>query len=137
MNKGFIVMVKNVKDFLRKAIKLAQQAEVVVLFLGLDEYSETEGLDRQSLNLPVNQLKLLEEISFVNPNIIVVLSCGSVVDLSFDVKVKGLVHGYLLGQAGATAIMNVLNGSLSPSGKLAETYPIHYKDTPTAPYFPG
>lgn len=125
------------QGLLRKAVKLAKRAEVVVLFLGLDEYSETEGLDRKSLHLPANQLKLVEEISLVNPNVVVVLSCGSVVDLSFDVKVKGLVHGYLLGQAGANAILNVLVGALSPSGKLSETYPLRYEDTPSAPYFPG
>jgi len=134
---GFHRYGKKKQGLLNKAIKLAKQAEVVVLFLGLDEYSETEGLDRSTLMLPANQLKLVEEIANVNPNIVVVLSCGSVIDLSFDTKVKGLVHGYLLGQAGANAILNVLTGSVSPSGKLSETYPLRYEDTPSAPYFPG
>lgn len=135
--QGFHRYGKHRQALINKAIKLAKRSDVVVLFLGLDEYSETEGLDRKSLFLPANQLKLVEEISLVNPNIVVVLSCGSVVDLSFDVKVKGLVHGYLLGQAGANAILNVLTGVVSPSGKLSETYPLRYEDTPSAPYFPG
>lgn len=135
--QGFNRYGKKNQRLLHKAVNLAQGADTVVVFLGLDEYSETEGLDRQTLKLPQNQIHLVEEISKVNPNIVVVLSCGSVVDLSFDIHIKGLVHGYLLGQAGARAILNVLTGKLSPSGKLTETYPIKYEDVPTASYFPG
>ena len=51
--------------------------------------------------------------------------------------VKGIVHGYLGGQAGASAMMNVLTGKVNPSGKLNETYPLHYKDTPAYAYYPS
>ena len=52
-------------------------------------------------------------------------------------KVKGLLHGYLGGQAGARSILRVLSGDFNPSGKLAETYPIRYEDTPSYKNFPG
>jgi len=134
---GFHRYGKPNKKLAKKASKLAANAEVVLLFLGLDEYSETEGMDRTSLNLPKNQLDLIETIYQVNKNIIVVLSCGSVIDMNWDVKAKAVLHAYLPGQAGAHAILNILSGTVSPSGKLSETYPMTYSDVPSARYFPG
>jgi len=94
-------------------------------------------LDRSSMDLPQNQIELLDEIYKVNSNIVVVLSCGSAIEMPWIGKVKGLVHGYLNGQAGARAVRKVLSGEVNPSGKLAETYPLHYEDTPSYHNFPG
>lgn len=127
---------KNQKQ-IKKAKILAQKADVVWLCLGLDEYSETEGLDRQTLSLPQNQLKLLAELKKVNPNIVVILSCGSVIDMSWDQDAKAILQSYLPGQAGAKAILDILTGTVSPSGRLSETYPSHYSDIPSSAYFPG
>lgn len=135
--QGFHRYGKKRKGLMNKAVSLAKKADVVVLFLGLDEYSETEGLDRETLDLPENQLQLLEAIYQVNPNIVVNLSCGSVIDLNWDEKAKAVLHSYLPGQAGARALNHILTGKLSPSGKLAETYPLKYQDVPSAKYFPG
>lgn len=135
--KGFNRYGKNSRRLIKKAKTLASKADVVLLFLGLDEYSETEGMDRESLNLPKNQLKLLNALREANENIVVVLSCGSVIDMNFDVNAKAVLHSYLSGQAGAKAILNILTGKISPSGKLSETYPVIYEDVPTSPYFPG
>jgi len=134
---GFHRYGKQNKKLAKKASKLAVKSEVVLLFLGLDEYSETEGMDRTSLNLPKNQLDLIETIYQVNKNIVVILSCGSVIDMNWDVKAKAVLHAYLPGQAGAHAILNILSGAVSPSGKLSETYPMTYNDVPSAKYFPG
>lgn len=121
---------KNQKK-IEKACELAQKADVVLLYIGLDEVTEAEGLDRQSMKIPKNQIDLLNALSEVNPNIVAILSCGSVVEMPWIDKVKGLVHGYLGGQAGARSILRVLSGDVNPSGKLAETYPIRYEDTPS------
>lgn len=121
----------------KKAVQLAEKAEVVLLYLGLDEVTEAEGLDRQDMKIPENQLELLAAIKQVNKEIVVVLSSGSAVELPFVADVKGLLHGYLSGQAGAKAMLNILTGHTNPSGKLAESYPIQYQDTPTYHYFPG
>ncbi|MBP3951703.1 beta-glucosidase family protein [Bacillus suaedae] len=120
-----------------QACVLAKKADVVLLYIGLDEVTEAEGLDRSSMSIPENQVELLHALYEVNENIVVVLSCGSVVEMPWINKVKGLVHGYLSGQAGAKAILRVLSGEVNPSGKLAETYPIHYADTPSYHQFPG
>ncbi|MFV0429262.1 MAG: glycoside hydrolase family 3 C-terminal domain-containing protein [Arachnia sp.] len=119
------------------AVELAKRAEVVLLFLGLDEVSESEGVDRDDIDLPDAQLSLLRAVARVNPNVVVVLSAGSVVDTSWARQTQALVHGYLGGQAGAEAIADVLTGAVNPSGKLTETYPATLSDTPTAGIFPG
>jgi len=121
----------------KKACALAQRADVVLLYLGLDEVTETEGLDRRNMSLPRNQLDLLDRLYEFNQNIIVILSCGSAVEMPWIAKVKGLLHAYLSGQAGAKAILNVISGRVNPSGKLAESYPLRYEDTPSAGHFPG
>ncbi|MCA1292840.1 glycoside hydrolase family 3 C-terminal domain-containing protein [Paenibacillus sp. alder61] len=127
---------KNPKK-IEKACALAAKADVILLYIGLDEVTEADGLDRQNMRIPDNQIDLLDALYRVNPNIVAILSCGSAVEMPWIGKVKGLLHGYLGGQAGARAILRVLSGDVNPSGKLAETYPLHYEDTPSAPYFPG
>ncbi|MBP3950859.1 beta-glucosidase family protein [Bacillus suaedae] len=119
------------------ACALAKEADVVLLYIGLDEVTEAEGLDRQSMMIPDNQIELLNALHEVNPNIIAIVSCGSAIEMPWIPKVKGLLHGYLGGQAGARAILRVLSGDVNPSGKLAETYPLHYRDTPSYQNFPG
>jgi beta-glucosidase len=122
---------------IEKACELAQKADVVLLYIGLDEATEAEGLDRQNALIPQNQIDLLDALHRVNPNIIAILSCGSVVEMPWINKVKGLLHSYLSGQAGAKAVLRILSGETNPSGKLAETYPLRYEDTPAYRYFPG
>ncbi len=120
-----------------EAIQLAKQADVILYFFGLNEQSETEGLDRLHINIPKNQVELLEELAKVNQNVIGVLSSGSVVDLSWQKHLKALLHASLWGQAGAGAILDILTGKVNPSGKLAETYIEKYEDTPSFHYFPS
>jgi len=134
---GFKRFGKKSKKLQKKAVKLAKKAEIALLFLGLDESSEIEGLDRQHMNLPQNQLDLLKEVAKVNENVVVVLSAGSVVDMSWDSQAKSILHAYLTGQAGARAILDLLTGAFNPSGKLSETYPQAYQDIPSSKNFPG
>ena len=125
-------------DALRdEAVALAQKGSVVLLYLGLSEGSECEGMDRPHMKLSQNQLELVDALLEVNPNVIVILSCGSAVELPFASRIPALLHGYLGGQAGAGAMADVLTGKINPSGKLAESYPICYEDTPAYRYFPG
>lgn len=135
--QGFERYGKKSAKLINEACELAKKAEVVLLYIGLDEATEAEGLDRQDMKVPGNQLELLEAVSKVNPNIVAVLSCGSAVEMPWINKVKGLVHAYLSGQAGAKAVLRVLCGEVNPSGKLAETYPIRYEDCSSANNFPG
>ncbi|MFA9462963.1 MAG: glycoside hydrolase family 3 C-terminal domain-containing protein [Velocimicrobium sp.] len=119
------------------AVSLAQRADVVLLYIGLDEISESEGLDRTHMRIPENQIVLLSELAKVNKNIVAVISAGSAIEMPWVDQCKAVVHAYLGGQAGAQAALRVLTGEICPSGKLAETLPKKYEDTPVYHYFPG
>ncbi len=135
--KGFKRYGKKSKKLLKEAIKLAEKSDVIILYLGLDEITEVEGLDRLNMNLPKNQLTLVDELSELGKKIVVVLSSGSAIEIPFTDKVDGIIHGYLLGQSNAKAILDVITGKVNPSGRLSETIPFDYEDIPSAPYFPG
>lgn len=120
-----------------EAIKLAESSDKVVVFAGLPDRYESEGYDRSHMRIPMNQVSLIEALSRVNKNIVVVLSNGSPIEIPWLNAVKGLVEGYLGGQAGGAAIAEILYGQVNPSGKLAETFPIKLKDNPSALNFPG
>lgn len=124
-------------SLVNEALELAKHAEIVLLFLGLDEGSEAEGVDRADMNLRSEQIHLVEQIRAVNEKIVVILSGGSPVELPFASEVKAILHGYLGGQGGGEAIASLLAGETSPSGKLAETYPLIYQDVPSHKYYPG
>ena len=119
---------------LRKALRLARRADCVIFCGGLDEMAETEGLDRKTLALPTAQRRALRALAAVNPNIVLVLSAGSVVDLAPAATTRAILHGYLGGEAGAGAMAELLYGDANPSGKLAESYPLALSDTPAYPY---
>ncbi|TKR27215.1 glycosyl hydrolase [Cellulomonas hominis] len=120
-----------------EAVEAARGADVALLFLGLDEIAESEGLDRATLALHAAQTELLEAVAAVNPRTVVVLSAGGVVEMPWLASARALVHGYLSGQAGAGALLDVLTGAVNPAGRLAETVPVRLSDTPTADTFPG
>lgn len=125
------------EQLLNQAVEAAKQVDIPVIFMGLTEITESEGMDRTTMELSADQLQLVDQVVSVNPNTVIVLSGGSVVEMPFANRVAGIVHTYLGGQAGAHAILDVLMGHVNPSGKLAETYPITYKDVPSASYYPG
>lgn len=120
-----------------EALKLAGQADVVLYCFGLDEISESEGMDRIHMGIPQNQISLLTALSEVNPNIVGILSAGSAIEMPWHECCKSLLHGYLGGEAGPSAMLRVITGEVNPSGRLSETYPLRYEDTPAYRYFPG
>lgn len=121
----------------KEAIDLAKTADVVIFCFGLDELSESEGIDRTHMRIPQNQISLLEAISRANENVVGVLSAGAAVEMPWHHCLKALLHGYLYGQAGAGAMLDIITGKVNPSGKLNETYPVRYEDTPAFKYFPS
>ena len=125
------------KAYLDEAVSQAKMADVVILCIGLDESSESEGLDRTHIGIPAAQKQLLDAVTAANPNVVAVVSAGSVIETDWVEKCRAVVHGYLGGQAGAGAMLEVLTGWQNPCGKLAETIPLRYEDTPAARYFPG
>ena len=120
-----------------EAVALAKQADVAVLFLGLDEIKESEGLDRTDMKLADNQIALLKTVQQANPNTVVVLNAGSSLETPWLTHCRAVVYGALGGQAGAGAVLDVLTGKLNPCGKLAETWANRYEDTPAKDNFAG
>ena len=137
-SQGFTLNGSGDAEALRAAaVELAAQNDVAVVFLGLPAAAESEGYDREHIDLPAVQLELLDAVLEVNPNTVVVLSNGSVVALPFADRVPAILEGWLLGQAGGGAIADVLYGDVNPSGKLTETIPLRLEDTPAFLDFPG
>lgn len=128
---------KSNKKLLDEAKELATRAETVFLCIGLDEISESEGIDRKSLELPNSQYELVDAVASVNKNIVLVLSGGSPFIMPNKHNYRAAIHGYLNGQAGANAMIKALLGIINPSGKLNETWPNRLEDTPCNTYYPG
>ncbi|MGW2475981.1 glycoside hydrolase family 3 C-terminal domain-containing protein [Streptomyces sp. NPDC001665] len=121
-----------------EAVRLAESSDTAVLFLGLPAQDESEGFDRDHLDLPAAQTELLRRVLDVNPRTVVVLSNGGVVRTApWHDRVPALVEGWLLGQAGGGALARVLFGAVNPSGKLTETVPLRLEDSPSHLSFPG
>ena len=136
-SKGYIRTGEEDAVLAKEAVDLAQAADVVLYCFGLDELSESEGIDRTHMRIPQNQISLLESMARVNKNIVGVLSAGAAIEMPWHYCLKGLLHGYLYGQAGAGAMLDILTGKVNPSGRLNETYPLRYEDTPAFRYFPS
>lgn len=125
-------------ELLADAVALAADAETVVLFLGLPGEYESEGFDRTDIDLPANQLALIEAVSAVNSRVAVVLSNGAVVSVAdWRDRVQAVLECWLLGQAGGSATVDLLFGLATPSGRLTETVPLRLADTPSHHNFPG
>lgn len=120
-----------------QAVTAAQQADVVLLFLGLPAAYESEGFDRTTLDIPAKQVEVLDAVAAANPNVAVVLSNGSVVSLPWQGHAKAILETWLLGQAGGAALADVIFGDETPSGKLAQTIIDDVNDDPSAMNWPG
>ena len=120
-----------------EAVKLADGAETVLLFIGLDEILESEGMDRLHMELSRGQQALIDAVAKVNKNIILVISGGSPFVMPERSIYRAAIHGYLGGQAGAGAMVDAIIGKVNPSGKLNETWPHKLADNPSYPYFPS
>lgn len=125
------------QELIDKAKETAKKSNVAIIFAGLPDRYESEGYDRTHMKMPENHNKLIEEVSKVQPNTIVVLSNGAPVEIPWIDKVKGLLESYLGGQAGGGAVADILFGEVNPSGKLAETFPKKLSHNPSYLNFPG
>ncbi len=120
-----------------QACELARGKDAVLIYAGLPDRYESEGFDRDALMMPESHIELIRRVAAVNPNVAVVLSCGSVVDLNWADSVRSILLTYLGGQAVGGAVADLVTGKICPSGKLAESWPLKLEDTPCCAYFPG
>ncbi len=107
------------------------EADVVLLFIGLTDEYESEGADREHMRLPKEHIELVDKMLATGKKVVVVLFGGSPVELPFNNDVSAILNMYLPGQNGGEATYKLLFGEKNPSGKLAETWPIRYEDVPS------
>jgi beta-glucosidase len=126
------------QDLIDEAVSLAGSADVVVLYIALPTFKESEGYDRTDLDLTEQQVALIKAVAKVQPQTIVVLNNGAPVAVSAWIDdVAAVLEGWMMGQAGGAAIADILFGKVNPSAKLAETFPQKMADTPAYLNWPG
>lgn len=124
------------ESYVKEAEDAAMSADKIVLFLGLPNGWESEGFDRKHLNIPDNQIDLLERLSKLGKPVIVYLFAGAPVVMEWDKNADAVYAMYTAGQAMPSALLKLLFGTVSPSGKLSETYPIRIEHTPCSLNYP-
>ena len=137
--RGFHRFGKKSKKLFRRALQVAKKAEVTLFFAGLDEFSEAEGIDRADMKIPQNQIELFRALVAAGNKVVVLLHCGSSVELDWTEGAAAVFWLGLSGQAGAEAAFRLVTGEVNPSGKLAETWWGKYEDCSTSSpdLFPG
>ena len=126
-----------------EAIETAKNADLVIMCMGLSPRLEGEemnvpvegfkGGDRTSLDLPKAQVDLMKRIFGVNKNIVLVLMNGSALSINWaDANIPAIVEAWYPGQAGGTAVADVLFGDYNPAGRLPVTF---YKSVEDLPEF--
>ncbi|MDF1551351.1 MAG: glycoside hydrolase family 3 C-terminal domain-containing protein, partial [Bacteroidales bacterium] len=135
--QGYKLTDDNDFSLIEEAKNVAGKADIVLIFAGLPLHYESEGIDRTHINMPASHNKLISDVAEIQKNTVVVLTNGSAIAMPWSEKVSGILETWLGGQAGAGGIADVLFGKVSPSGKLAETFPVKLEDTPAFFNFPG
>ena len=114
-----------------EAVALAKDADLVIFFGGTNKSIETEGSDRQNIDLPVGQNEVVAALAAANPNLVTVLISGGPTDLrQLEPVSPAIVQGWWNGTEGGTALAEVLFGDIAPSGKLPFTFPAKLEDSP-------
>ncbi|KAJ4309781.1 hypothetical protein N0V84_011321 [Fusarium piperis] len=126
-------------DYVQEAVETARAADVAVVIVGVDAEWESEGYDRQTMDLPVDgsQDRLIEAVVKANPRTIVVNQSGSPVHMPWADHVPVIIQGWYQGQEAGNALADVLFGIQNPSGKLPATFPKRIEHTPAWHTWPG
>lgn len=119
------------RKYHKEAIELANKSDIVIFIGGMNHDFDIEGEDRPSMKLPYHQDELIEQLLEVRPDTVVVLISGAPVEMPWVKKANAIVWSYYAGMESGTALAGVISGRINPSGKLAETFPEKYEDTPT------
>lgn len=128
---------QNQPDFslIEEAVKKAEMADVILLFIGLNESSESEGYDRENLDLPASHVKLYQQLLSCHKKIVLVLQGGGVMLFPSSDACNAMLMTYLGGSKNGEATFNVLTGKVNPSGRLAETFPQSLSSVPCHEFF--
>lgn len=127
----------DLEDGMTKALQIAGDADAVILMVGTNDDWETEGNDREMLELPGEQNALIEAVVASNPNTIVVNNSGSPVAMPWLEHVPAMIQTWFAGQEFGNALVDLITGKANPSGKLPITFPHRLADTPAFTSYPG
>jgi beta-glucosidase len=126
------------QDLIDEAVRAARSAEVALLYISLPPVKESEGYDRPDLDLTLQQVALIQAVTSVQHENVIILNNGSAISMNAWIGGAGAVlEAWMMGQAGGGAIADVLFGKVNPCGKLAETFPLKLEDTPAYLNYPG
>ena len=118
------------EELINEAVEASKNYDKVILFIGLTDWYECEGVDRKDMSIPNNQLALIDALVKENKKLVIVLFGGSVMELPFYDNVNAILDMFLSGQNSGEATYELLFGKKNPSGRLVETWPIKYEDVP-------
>jgi beta-glucosidase len=126
-------------NLLREAVEVARIADVALIIVGLDAEWESEGYDRQSMDLPKHGRsdQLIDAVLAVNENTVVINQSGTPVTMPWAGQVPAILQAWYQGQEAGHALADVLFGKHCPGGKLPTTFPKRLEDNPSYPYWPG
>lgn len=123
---------------IEKAVTLSQKTDVVILCVGLTPELEGESYDRKDLNLPADQVELIQAVTAANPRTIVVLfNATPVLMHDWQMHTPVILEAFYPGQEGGYALAEILSGEVNPSGKLPITLPQKWEDCPAFASYPG
>lgn len=116
---------RSAKELIDEAIKISQDADYVIFIGGLNKSAgqDCEDADRKGIELPYNQDKVIEALSTVNKNVIVVNISGNAIAMPWVKKVPAIIQAWFLGSEAGNALASILVGDVNPSGKLPFTFP--------------
>lgn len=119
---------------IREAVATAQEAQKVLVFVSCEESAVAEGMDNGSMKLPAGADKLIEAVTDACSNVAVILMTASAVEMPWAERTAAILYAGLLGEGAGEALTNILLGKVSPSGKLAESWPLSENDIPGRSY---
>ena len=124
-------------ELIREAVQTAKEADQVLLFVGSFLPGEDDDYNRKDIKLSEGMTRLIDAVSAVNKNCIVILSSGEVCEMPWRHQVSAVLLTWFSGEGMGSAIADILFGKVSPSGRLANTVPERLQDTPAYLSFDG
>jgi beta-glucosidase len=122
---------------IERAVALVRGADAVIVVVGTDAKVESEGYDRDTMDLPGDQDALVRRIAAATPAAVVVVNSGSPVTMPWADEAGAVLQTWFSGQGHADALVDVLLGEADPGGRLPVTLPLRIEHTPAFGNFPG
>ena len=125
------------RNAIEEAVEVARSADAVVVCAGLSNLFEGGARDRDGIDLPPAQVRLIEAMAEANPRTVVVLFNGGPLALPWEPKVPAILEAWYPGEEGGTALAHILFGETNPSGRLPDTIAYRLEDHAAYQYYPG